>query len=304
MLCLLILLIKPKILTVQVVLFLSVFIAAIFEMAAWQPWEYQYLCMLGVFILNRKNPASLYTALILIMACIYFYSGLQKFNGGFLHSVWKGLILKKFFGISDVNLIVHYAGLALPIIEGLAGLGLVILKRKKLAAYILISMHFFILVLLGTVQGYNIVLPWNVVMIIILHFLFIKNDISFSPQLLFTKKNIIIFVLWAVMPATSFLGYWEQKLSSNLFSGKYKHLIICVNKSPKELEPYLTEKFKICQNKFRLSVSEWAAKEIAVIPPTSNWYYTKFKYNLIKKKPEMKGKFYTVIYPYQKGSTI
>ena len=304
---LVILFVKPNHIGIQITLFLSVFISAIFEMASWQPWEYQFLCMIAIIILGRKNQNAMYTALILIMASIYFYSGVQKFNGGFLHSVWKGLILRKFFGLSDINLIVHYTGLVLPLLEAFAGLGLVILKNKKLPAYFLIGMHFFILVLLGTVQGFNIVLPWNIVMIVMLHLLFIKNVTPFSPNILFTRRYILIFILWTLMPAFSFFGYWEQKLSSNLFSGRHKNLAICMEASfPTELQPYLLtdQRYKVCKGKERLTVSNWSIKELAVLPPNSDWYYSKFKVRFAKKYKYLDAEYFTFTYPYKKFDQV
>lgn len=308
MICLILLLVKPHKLVVQILLFLSVFIAAIFEMASWQPWEYQYLCMIAIIILNRNHPKALYAGLILIMASIYFYSGLQKFNGGFLYSVWKGLILKQFLGFTDINLAIHYSGLALPIIEAIAGIGLLLSKSKRTAAYLLIGMHFFILILLFTVQGRSIVLPWNFVMIIILHQLFIINNYQFILSKCLYKFNIIIiFILWGIMPILSFFGYWEQKLSSNLYSGRYRNLAICAEIESDLLKPYIYKnkiKYSACQTGQYISISSLTLTEMSILPPTSDFYYLKVKKRFSSRFPELNIKCYIRTYPYKVDSEI
>lgn len=304
MLCLLFLVFKPQQTIVQIVLFASVFIAAIFEMTAWQPWEYQYLCMIGVIILNRRNPAALYSMLILIVSCTYFYTGLQKFNGGFLHSVWKGMILKKFFGIEGVNSFVHYSGLALAVFEALAGLALIVVKNKKVPAYLLIAMHIFILVLLLSVVGVTVVIPWNITMILVIHLIFIRNEFIERPKFFFIKRNIIIFLLWAVMPAASFFGYWEQHFSSSMFSGKQDRVIICFDTVSFKYNKQSTNSLKLrnvaydCQQ--HISIHKWCVAEMAVLPPTSDFYFTKFKEKFSKQNPDLSSRFYISYYPFKK----
>ena len=96
------------------------------------------------------------------------------------------MILIRFCGFEAnqiQNIVVHYAGLALPIFEILAALGLLFSKSKKLFALLLIGMHIFILIFLSPLGiNYNsIVWPWNVLMILYLIILFyhIKTIISF-----------------------------------------------------------------------------------------------------------------------------
>ena len=96
------------------------------------------------------------------------------------------MILIRFCGFEAnqiQNIVVHYAGLALPMFEILAALGLLFAKNKQRYALLLIAMHIFILIFLSPLGiNYNsIVWPWNVLMILYLIILFyhIKTIISF-----------------------------------------------------------------------------------------------------------------------------
>lgn len=57
-------------------------IDALFDQSRWQPWFYQYLFMLLAVALRRKDACRL------IIVCIYFWSGMQKLNPGFVHETF------------------------------------------------------------------------------------------------------------------------------------------------------------------------------------------------------------------------
>jgi len=63
------------------------------------PWEYLYIFIIVVFIVNANTPGYIMPAIILILASTYFYSGLCKLNEGFLHIVWGNMILHAFFKV-------------------------------------------------------------------------------------------------------------------------------------------------------------------------------------------------------------
>jgi len=310
LLCMGILVVFPRRTEVSIILFIVALSSCILDVITWQPWEYQYIGMLAVFIINRNNPKAFYSCIILILASIYFYSGLQKFNGGFLHSIWEGLILKQFFGIPriKVSLVFHYAGLALPIIEAAAGVGLLFSRSKRTAAFILISMHLFIVALLGTLQGYNIVIPWNIVMIGFLHFLFINKNTSFTFLAVIKKENLLIAILWGIMPAFSFIGYWDQKLSSNLFSGRYVTMVVCIKNEvdAKYFKNYIfnDDRYCVCKGVNMLSTGTWTRIDMHVLPSPANWYYQKVKKKFIKQHPEIKAEFFTYTYPFKQFKEV
>jgi hypothetical protein len=161
----------------------------------WQPWEYQYILIFLFFILS-KNKKQFIQLTSLLFVATYFYSGLNKLNGGFLTSTWEHLILIKTFGISlkfiQNNLWIHYLGTLLALFEIFFGLGLLFFINKKIIVLLIAFMHLLILILFGLVFNYNsIILPWNFGMILLLIVLFYNNNEQTISPLFFRKKLIL-----------------------------------------------------------------------------------------------------------------
>ncbi|CAN5405209.1 hypothetical protein BH11BAC5_BH11BAC5_12720 [soil metagenome] len=89
--------IKPGNKYVQYSLFFSEIASCLLDETRWQPWEYSYLFILGIFIFNRTKQAQVATCLVIVLATVYTYSGLHKFNENFMTNMWQTTILKHFF---------------------------------------------------------------------------------------------------------------------------------------------------------------------------------------------------------------
>ncbi|OIQ18706.1 MAG: hypothetical protein BM557_07235 [Flavobacterium sp. MedPE-SWcel] len=299
----------PKNIKLIILLLLLELSSCILDVTRWQPWEYQYIFILLIFILNRNNSRVIYNALIFILASIYIYSGFHKVNGGFLYTIWEQMMLRNFMGISNKTIIdnkLHYVGLILPVIEILSGFGLLFLKNKRTPALVLITMHLFILLFIGPL-GINhnmVVWPWNVAMIALLYILFIKNStLEYSLKTITKKWNLIVLLFWGILPAFSFIGYWEHYLSSSLYSGNTVNMSICFKdkEDAKLFEPYLSNKdrYNVCNGESRLSLLHWAYTEMRVTPYPEVWYYKRFKEQYIKQYGKDKVRFIRYCYPYK-----
>ena len=277
-----------------------------------QPWEYQFIFILIIYLINKKNPLNLYSVYIFVFACIYIYSGLHKFNGGFLRTIWDNLLLKRFLGInrSSINIYrLHYLGLCIPVIETLTGIALLFFKNKKIPIVVLIGMHIFILFFLGPLGlHYNTVIwPWNILMICFL-LLFAFNNCTLNLKPLFSGYNVIILTLWGLFPILSFVGLWDSYLSFSLYSGNLPHVDICVeqNHENKKLERYFskTDKRNICNGDARIPINAWALNELNVPFYPANWYFIKFKKVWVEKYKTLDAKFLIYTYPYKNRKEI
>jgi len=293
--------------------FIVILCSCSLDVLRWQPWEYQFLFFLLIFIINHNNPKVLYSAIVFVMASVYIYSGLHKINGGFLHSVWESLMLKKFFGVSNATIVfykLHYAGLALAVIEAALGVGLLVMKNKKLPASLLIVMHVFIIIMLGkTGLNHNkIILPWNAAMICFLYFYYCKEHYRFSFTVIANPKNAVILLFWGIMPALSFIGYWDAFLSSSLYSGNSKQLHICIKNTEavQSLSPYFSkiDRRNLCNGQVKISMYEWTYTETSMLPYPADWYFKKFKAKFEKMYPGTEGQFVTIAYPYKERETL
>ena len=162
--------------------------ACLLDINRWQPWEYLYLFILLLFVLNNSGKTVvIHSCFVIVLATIYFYSGIHKMHDSFVTYMWDPIIFKRILHLSipfPAKTWLHYCGFALPIVECMGGIGLLFAVTKKIASIILIAMHVFILVLLGPLgTGYNVIVwPWNVAMIFYLYLLFIKNEGAASLQ--------------------------------------------------------------------------------------------------------------------------
>jgi hypothetical protein len=274
----------------------------------WQPWEYQYLLLFLFYIFYKKNTNQLLELVTLLIGLTYIYSGLHKFNGGFLYSVWENMILKKFFNIENYyisKIWIHYAGLLLPFIETLIGISLLLIQNKRLIAYFAIGMHVILLIILIGNNQNSIVWPWNILMILYILILF-WDDNSIRIKMSFFKNNfnVAIVFLVGILPFLSFFGLWDNYLSFNLYSGNVKQLSICIRDTAKhpELKPYISNKKKslYCQNYQVINLNYWAFKELNVpIYPEEKCFH-KLKQRWKTTYPDMENSFICYWYPYKK----
>ncbi len=285
------------------------FVSCLADMTRWQPWQYLYLTLLVVHLVYKNNSKNLFKAYGIVMFSTYFFSGLSKLNGGFILLIWKRMILLRFMKLpaSMVDMsVVNYLGYAIPGIEVLCSLLLFSKKYRSFAAVVLIVTHLFIMVMLGPV-GLNfnpVVWPWNGVMIVLLYLLFFNSTCQLSLGACFNKNMLWLSILWIILPVTNFFGFWDDYLSSNLYSGKTKHLYVCMDTTqyvlPKILKVNMSDKKNaLCENAATLSVSNWSLMELNVPAYPEKRYYIRLATMLSEKYPQNNSQFY--LYDIKRG---
>ncbi len=255
-------------------------IFAFFDQMRWQPWFYQYFFMLatiGLFSWNyfdtEKRQAVLNTSR-LIVASIYFFSGLQKVNPDFMGGVFPWMIepITKLFPV-PLQIFPLSLGVIVPFLEMGIGLGLLSKKYRKHATVLALLMLGFVLFTLGPL-GHNwnsVVWPWNVAMALFAVILFWRAE-NFSFRDILWVKNFpfqkIILVLFVVMPALSFFNLWDSYLSSTLYSGNTNSAQIYINDSVKQKLPTEIQRYviKTEANGNVLDFFGWSFDELNVPP--------------------------------------
>ena len=99
-----------------------------------QPWDYQYLFFLFVFIVNAKNQRQATVVIAFIVAATYFYSGLGKLNESFLQAIWGKMLLQLFFRVPAKYIHenwVHYSGFIVGLTEALCAAGSAFYKNPE-----------------------------------------------------------------------------------------------------------------------------------------------------------------------------
>jgi hypothetical protein len=201
---------KPKIILI-VLLLISEIGQLLLDQMRCQPWEYQFLLTTLFFVSFRKSE-TFKLLLLLLLSFTYIYSGLHKFNTGFLESNWGNLILKNIFGIEMLwkqNDLLYYGGYLIPFFETVFGLLLLFLKNKKNPIILLIFMHIGILLMLGPLGvNYNeVVWPWNILMPIFLYLIY-KDQFLYKFPLSFFKLKLTQFALIFVAFFTCYKFFW------------------------------------------------------------------------------------------------
>ncbi len=235
----------------------------------WQPWEYFFLFMLLAYVFTKREK-ELPGTWLLIMAGLYFFGGIGKMNTAFIHDTWKYLMLHRWLDISTNNIWVTRSGYLLPLLEMLAGLGLLVKQSRKISILILIGMHLVILLMLGP-AGLNInhvVWPWNTALAILLLLIFYSaQQISFTIP---ADKPFVWVVLlcWWILPWFRFTGHWDRYLSSVLYSGGVEQLFICTESKAAvgDMGSYMDPSFSVIPCSPVLSVYNWGIKEMRTAP--------------------------------------
>jgi hypothetical protein len=273
-------------------------LACLLDQNRWQPWEYESICILLIFLINRKRELNAAVVLIWMFAAIYFYSGLSKLNHAFINEIWHEFILVRLFHLQNAGGWVYRLGYGIGITEALLGIGLLLKGTRKLSAILLMVIHGMIILLFGIAGNNIIVWPWNLAMMAYLYVLIIGNSsLNISYKVLFIGWNKLVLLLFIIMPAFSFFGYWDYYLSSSLYSGTPPRMYIQIKSVPASLRQYTNE-----QDNSLIDVNAWALKEMNS-PPYPEWrVYKGIKEQVLKKYPGIEADFF--IEEYKDGRRV
>lgn len=218
-----------------------------------QPWFYQYVLMLLAIAFGGERNTCRF-----IVAAIYIWSGLSKFNPAFAEGTFT-------------RALPHYAAYAVPLLECAAGVGLLNNRFRKVALVAAIAMHGMILATIGPFgENYNtVVWPWNLAMIAFLLILFVNpvvpREIIWNKA--FSYQTVVLFLV-GIAPALSFVNLWDSYPSFALYSGNSNSGEIFLNDTafeqlPETIQDYV---YDVSPNVNRLSITEWSYGELNVPP--------------------------------------
>lgn len=301
---------KPSKILIIIFLFFELTSCSLDQMR-WQPWEFQFILIFAAFSTLKKQYFLKITTLILLSS--YLFSGLHKINNGFLYSIWNQLILKNFFGYSDdlvANKYLFYLGLLIPIIEILIGFGLYYAKNKSFFLILSISMHAFIILLFSPIfVNHNLVIiPWNLFYILIITLLFFDSPIDLKLTFSNNNKLILFFIIIVFLPILNFFNCYDDYLSSNVYSGNSKTIIVFQinDKYYPELIKHQTKNKNFESKSYGSAIylDGLALDElnVPIYPETRTFKMLKKQWNL--KYTKSKNRFFIYKFPYKKQSEI
>ncbi len=280
---------------IAVVLLLAELLSCMLDQNRWQPWEYQFIFMLVVYI-SFEDEKQVITFWQLILSGIFFFSGIGKFSNAFIHDIWQGMMLQRWLGMNHINSWIIRAGYALPLIEMTAGICLLFVKTREPAIWTLTFMHVIILWMLGPL-GLNInavIWPWNILMPLLLFFLFYKKSFGSNNSFLWKPVSWLVLLCFWILPWFQLAGYWDKYLSAVLYSGGVEQLFICIDDpaAKKQMAVYMDTSFKVIPCSPVLSVYKWGISEMKTAPYPEKRIYTAIINAWKKRYPDNTDKFY------------
>lgn len=242
-----------------------------------QPWFFDYTLILFVLFFFKQrvdepnNYTSIFITIQILVASIYIFSGLQKLNSHFVDETLTWIIKPLQDSISErQNHLILKLGHAIPYIESIIGIGLLIKPLRYIMVPLVVMMHVIILIFIGPLgNDYNaVVWPWNIVMIILNLLLFgnVKAERFFDATYLF--KNIYFYtivVLMLVLPIFSFKNKYDSYLSSSLYSGNTNNCVLILSDKAYKKLPYYIKNFVTRDTDYNiLYIKKWAQTELSV----------------------------------------
>ncbi len=195
-----------------------------------QPWAYQAAIVGIVFATMPQEMSRRWIGWL--AASIYLYSGLGKLDYQFAHTVGQDFLRPLFtlFGGAERWDETQRAmiSLAMPAIELIVGVGLLIRQTYRVAGCCVVLMHLTLVILLGPLgfDHSNGVILWNMLLGVTAWMIFIRRTarppdrFRDNPQgrhrLRWFAKALVVTVM--VMPIFERLGYWDHWPSWALYS--------------------------------------------------------------------------------------
>jgi predicted DCC family thiol-disulfide oxidoreductase YuxK len=249
------------------------------DQTRWQPWVFQYAFMLttlALFSWDRDDADGRQRALNilrLVMAGTYVFSGLQKLNWNFVTYEFPWIVQPIIEVIPRAAGLLHDFGMCVPFIQVAFGLGLLTRRFRRVSLILAVSMHIFILAMLGP-AGYDwndIVWPWTAAMAVFDLLLFSsKADFSLR-DVLRTKGHLhhaIALALFALLPFLSFFNLWDSYLSSALYSGNLTEAQIYASDAGRNALPETIRRYLVHTSADTnvLNLQRWAIEDMNISP--------------------------------------
>jgi uncharacterized membrane protein YphA (DoxX/SURF4 family) len=207
------------------------------DVSVWQPYFYQYAAMLLSFALSGgversdQRADAVLNVNCLIVAAVYFWSGLNKLNYRFLSAGLEAVpgLDQLLSPLAPWIAPSTFAPLtvAMPFVEMAIAIGLLSGRRpRRVAATAAIAMHVLILLSIGPLgRNHNpVVWPWNAAMIVFVAVLFLRPDEVVAGRVLWGRGSTLHrvgLVLFVVGPLLGFFGLWPPSLSFRLYSFRF-----------------------------------------------------------------------------------
>jgi hypothetical protein len=254
-------------------------VLCVVDQTRWQPWVFLYgflLATLALFSWDSRDTGGRRSALNiarLILACTYVFSGLQKTNLNFVDNDFAWIVSPITNLVPSTATPLHAFAFLVPLVQVGFGIGLLTNRFRRVSLLAAVSMHVFILAMLGPVglDWNNIVWPWTAAMAVFDILLFADTERYAVGDFLTTRKrpyHALVLVVFVALPALSFVNLWDSYLSAALYSGNLTEGTIYLSDAGRaSLPAALAERVvRSSENTHILNIQRWAIEDLDVMP--------------------------------------
>lgn len=252
----------------------------VLDQTRWQPWVFQYsfiLIVLAFFSWKSEDLVgrlrTLNTARC-IVSSTYVFSGLQKLNSYFVAGIFPFLFRPITSVVPSFTVPLFLLGTIAPCIELALGIGLLTRRFRRASVILAILMHLFVLALIGPfgLNINNVVWPWMLAMIACDVLLFVGAEGFSWREVIWPKSphpfQIVVMVLFGILPILSFFNAWDSYLSSALYSGNITSAEVHLSdeevmQAPRRIQKYVQ---RVAHDENVLSFGAWSMGELNVPP--------------------------------------
>jgi hypothetical protein len=249
-------------------------ILVIWDQTRLQPWFYQYLLMFVALAFVRAKHteigkrAALNTCRV-IVACVYFWSGVQKINYTFVHETFS--FLTSFYNrfLPDwLATLPAWLKLIVPVFEIGVAFALLTRRFRNAAVVLAVAAHLMILVLFIPAGRNTVVWPWNVAMIAFVVLLFWRDGQSTAAEVLLNGRRFahaMVLLVCGILPALSLVGVWDSYLSWAMYSGNTRLAEVRIEEPVRnQLPPGAQRVVTSRSSAYGLNLVRWSYAELNV----------------------------------------
>jgi len=283
-----------KVNTIISLLFLTPLV--LLDVSRLQPWVFHYSAIL--FLLSWSNllltirTGQILDAARFIVVGIYFWSGIQKMNTGFLLEVFPWFTKPLWSPLGDTGTYMALVlGMFVPFIESAFALGLLTRRFRMISIIGSGAMLGLVTISIMFGHGWNsVVWPWNFAIFSMVLVLFYNYEDTISDLFKRTTKNLLgIFAvcLFVLMPVGNFFGLVDHYLSWSLYSG---HVPIASISASRDTLDELVDETIITKTEIdgvsSVKMHHWSLQSINFVPYPEERVFIEIFSSLCKKFPD------------------
>ncbi|MCF8276796.1 MAG: DoxX family membrane protein [Flavobacteriales bacterium] len=199
-----------------------------------QPYNYMYLFLLFLFCADKERTSIAVSILPYLLAGIYVWSGLHKFNAHYAESAFYNTFyqlfhLPSYWAESRWPLLAYFSAF----LEVLFGAGLLFRAFRKYAALLLIATHVIILLAIGPfgLQWNPTVWPWNLFMMAILSSFILETK---HELVVWNWRTIVPMAMIWLLPIATMLHLAPRSCGWHLYSADDPYGYVCLKDKPSD----------------------------------------------------------------------